>query len=83
MTKGFRKAVEALQNIQLKQQELQQRAMRDQKDAEFDFAKLNLEQAKLAQKEKTDQARIESAEDIAQLRANINLKKLDASQKRN
>ena len=69
--------------IQLKQQELQQRAMRDQKDAEFDFAKLNLEQAKLAQKEKTDQARIESAEDIAQLRANINLKKLDASQKRN
>ena len=69
--------------IQLKQQELQQRAMRDQKDAEYDFAKLNLDQAKLAQKEKTDQARIESAEDIAQLRANINLKKLDASQKRN
>ena len=69
--------------IQLKQQELQQRAMRDQKDAEYDFSKLNLEQQKLAQKEKTDQARIESAEDIAKLRAEINIQKLNASQKRN
>tara|TARA_R100000655_G_C2915542_1_gene181338 strand:- start:29 stop:709 length:681 start_codon:yes stop_codon:yes gene_type:complete len=69
--------------IQLKQQELQQRAMRDQKDAEYDFSKLNLEQQKLAQKEKTDQARIQSAEDIAKLRAEINIQKLNASQKRN
>jgi hypothetical protein len=69
--------------IQLKQQELQMRAMRDQKDAEFDFAKLNLDQARLAQKEKTDQARIKSAEDIAKLRAAINIEKLNATQKRN
>ena len=33
------------------------RAMKDQADAQFDFSKLNLEQQKLAQKEKTDQAR--------------------------
>jgi hypothetical protein len=59
------------------------RAMKDQTDAQFDFSKLNLEQQKLAQKEKTDQARIQSQEDIAQLRANINLQKLDAAQKRN
>ena len=69
--------------IQLKQQELQQRAMRDAKDAEYDFSKLNLEQQKLAQKEKTDQARIQSAEDIAKLRAEINIQKLNATQKRN
>ena len=59
------------------------RAMKDQADAQYDFSKLNLEQQKLAQKEKTDQARIQSQEDIAQLRANINLQKLDASKKRN
>ena len=69
--------------IALKEKELQMRAMKDQSDAQFDFSKLNLEQQKLAQKEKTDQARIQSQEDIAQLRANINLQKLDAAQKRN
>ena len=69
--------------IALKEKELQMRAMKDQADAQFDFSKLNLEQQKLAQKEKTDQARIQSQEDIAQLRANINLQKLDAAQKRN
>ena len=69
--------------ISLKEKELQMRAMKDQADAQFDFSKLNLEQQKLAQKEKTDQARIQSQEDIAQLRANINLQKLDAAQKRN
>ena len=69
--------------IALKEKELQMRAMKDQADAQFDFSKLNLEQQKLAQKEKTDQARIQSQEDIAQLRANINLQKLDATQKRN
>jgi len=69
--------------IALKEKELQMRAMKDQADAQYDFSKLNLEQQKLAQKEKTDQARIQSQEDIAQLRANINLQKLDASKKRN
>ena len=69
--------------IALKEKELQMRAMKDQADAQFDFSKLNLDQQKLAQKEKTDQARIQSQEDIAQLRANINLQKLDAAKKRN
>ena len=41
------------------------------------------EKKKSVKKEKTDQARIQSQEDIAQLRANINLQKLDAAQKRN
>ena len=67
--------------IQLKQQELQQRAMSDQAKLQIDQAKLGFEQQKLQQKDKIDNARIESQEDIAQLRANINLKKLDAQRK--
>jgi len=67
--------------IQLKQQELQQRAMNDQAKLQFDQAKLGFEQQKLQQKDAIDNARIDSQEDIAQLRANINLKKLDAQGK--
>jgi len=67
--------------IQLKQQELQQRAMNDQAKLQFDQAKLGFEQQKLQQKDSIDNARIDSQEDIAQLRANINLKKLDAQGK--
>ena len=67
--------------VQLKQQELQQRAMNDQAKLQFDQTKLGFEQQKLQQKDKIDNARIDSAEDIAQLRANINLKKLDAQGK--
>ena len=63
--------------IQLKQQELQQRALRDQADKEYDFGKLNLDQQKLAQKDKIDNEKIQSQEDIAQLRANVNLKKMN------
>jgi len=67
--------------IQLKQQELQQRAMNDQAKLQFDQSKLGFEQQKLQQKDAIDNARIDSQEDIAQLRANINLKKLDAQGK--
>ena len=63
--------------IQLKQQELQQRALRDQADKEYDFGKLNLDQQKLSQKDKIDNEKIQSQEDIAQLRANVNLKKMN------
>ena len=55
--------------------------MSDQAKLQIDQAKLGFEQQKLQQKDKIDNARIESQEDIAQLRANINLKKLDAQRK--
>ena len=61
--------------IQLKQQELQQQALRDQARLQMDQQKLGFEAQKLQQKDKIDNARIESQEDIAQLRANVNLKK--------
>ena len=61
--------------VQLKQQELQQRAMNDQAKLQFDQTKLGFEQKKLQQKDEIDRARIDSQEDIAQLRANVNLKK--------
>jgi hypothetical protein len=67
--------------IQLKQQELQQRAMNDQAKLQFDQTKLGFEQQKLQQKDKIDNARIDSAEDIAMLRAKINLEKLDQQKK--
>ena len=67
--------------IQLKQQELQQRAMNDQAKLQFDQTKLGFEQQKLQQKDKIDNARIDSQEDIAMLRAKINLEKLDRQAK--
>ena len=62
------------------------------KEGDFEFYKKSKEKLesevnnvdsleKLQQKDKIDNARIESQEDIAQLRANINLKKLDAQRK--
>ena len=63
--------------IQLKQQELQQRAMNDQAKLQLDQQKLGFDQQKLQQKDTIDKARIESSEDIAQLRANVNLKKMN------
>jgi len=67
--------------IQLKQQELQQRAMKDQAELQYDQQRLGFEQKKLTQKDEIDRARIDSQEDIAQLRANVNLKKLDENAK--
>ena len=49
--------------------------MRDQARLQMDQQKLGFEAQKLQQKDKIDNARIESQEDIAQLRANVNLKK--------
>ena len=67
--------------IQLKQQELQQQALRDQARLQMDQQKLGFEAQKLQQKDKIDNARIDSAEDIAMLRAKINLEKLDQQKK--
>jgi len=61
--------------IALKQQELQQRAMNDQQRLQYDQQRLGFDQQKLQQKDEIDRARIDSSEDIAQLRANVNLKK--------
>ena len=61
--------------IALKQQELQQRAMNDQQRLQYDQQRLGFDQKKLQQKDEIDRARIDSSEDIAQLRANVNLKK--------
>ena len=57
------------QGLQLKGQEIQQRAMNDQ-------AKLQLEQQKMAMKSQHDQERIQSSEDIAQLRANTAMQRV-------
>ena len=61
--------------ISLKQQELQLKAQDIQRKAQNDQSKLELDAAKLQQQEKIAQDKIESNEDIAQLRANVNLDK--------
>jgi len=61
--------------IGLKQQELQLKAQDIQRKAENDSQKLELDAAKLEQQAKLAQDKIDSNEDIAQLRANVNLDK--------
>ena len=61
--------------IDLKQQEINLRAQDLQRKSIVDDAKLGLEQQKLAQSAKISQDKIDSNEDIAQLRANVNLDK--------
>ena len=61
--------------IGLKQQELQLKAQDLQRKAENDSQKLELDAAKLDQQAKIAQDKIDSNEDIAQLRANVNLDK--------
>ena len=61
--------------IDLKQQEINLRAQDLQRKSMVDDAKLGLEQQKLAQNAKISQDKIDSNEDIAQLRANVNLDK--------
>jgi hypothetical protein len=61
--------------VGLKQQELQLKAQDIQRKAQNDQQKLNLEGAKLDQSAKIAQDKIDSNEDIAQLRANVNLDK--------
>ena len=61
--------------IGLKEQELQLRAQDIQRKAQNDQQKLELDAAKLDQSAKIAQDKIDSNEDIAQLRANVNLDK--------
>jgi hypothetical protein len=61
--------------VELKQQELQLKAQDIQRKAQNDQQKLDLEGAKLDQQAKLTQDKIDSNEDIAQLRANVNLSK--------
>ena len=61
--------------IDLKQQEINLRAQDLQRKSMVDESKLGLEQQKLAQSAKISQDKIDSNEDIAQLRANVNLDK--------
>jgi hypothetical protein len=64
--------------VGLKQQELQIKAQDVQRKAQNDQQKLDLESAKLDQQAKLTQDKIDSQEDIAQLRANVNLDKQNA-----
>ena len=61
--------------IDLKQQEINLKAMDNERKAGVDAAKLELDAAKLQQTAKLTQDKIDSQEDIAQLRANVNLEK--------
>ena len=61
--------------IQLKQQEINLKAQDLQRKATYDEGKMALDAAKLAQNEELTEAKIDSQEDIAQLRANVNLSK--------
>ena len=61
--------------IELKQQEINLKAQDLQRKAAADEAKVALDSAKLAQNEELTEAKLDSQEDIAQLRANVNLNK--------
>jgi hypothetical protein len=70
--------------VGLKQQEIDLRAQDIERKAMADQAKIGIDQEKLRQTGKIAQDRIESQEDIAQLRANVNLSKQnDNNAKRN
>ena len=62
--------------IQLKQQELQQSAQKDQMDAQVDQARIQLDAEKLRQKTAIDQARIQKDYDIADKRAEVQYDKM-------
>ena len=57
--------------VQLKEQELQIRAANDQMDNQIDQARLQIEQQKAAETARANQARVQSQENIAQLRAQV------------
>jgi len=70
--------------VGLKQQEIDLRAQDIQRKAMVDEAKIGIDEEKLRQTAKIAQDRIDSQEDIAQLRANVNLSKQnDNNVKRN
>ena len=61
--------------IQLKQQEINLKAQDLERKTAYDQGKMALDSAKLAQNEELAEAKMDSQEDIAQLRANVNLEK--------
>jgi hypothetical protein len=61
--------------VRLKEQEIQLRAMEMQRKDEETDKKLDVERERIAATDKIAQDRIDSQEDIAQLRANVNLSK--------
>ena len=61
--------------IALKQQEINLKAQDLQRKTAYDQGKMSLDAAKLAQNEELAEAKMDSQEDIAQLRANVNLQK--------
>ena len=62
--------------IQLKQQELQQDAQKDQMDTQRDQARIQLDAERLKQKTAIDQARIQKDYDIADKRAEVQYDKM-------
>ena len=61
--------------VQLKQQEINLKAQDLQRKTAYDEGKMSLDALKLAQNEELAEAKMDSQEDIAQLRANVNLQK--------
>ena len=64
--------------VGLKQQELQLKAQDIQRKAENDAARIDIDMKKMDQTEDLTKEKIQSNEDIAQLRANVNLSKENA-----
>jgi hypothetical protein len=67
--------------IELKQQEINLKAMDNERKKNYDEVRLGLDQAKLQQTADLTQDKIDSQEDIAQLRANVNLEKANTPRK--
>ena len=71
--------------IALKQQEINLKAQDIQRKTEYDDARVGLDKARLDQTAEIAEAKMDSQEDIAQLRANVNLtkqKEIEQSKKR-
>ena len=71
--------------INLKQQEINLKQQDIQRKTEYDQARVGLDQARLDQTAEIAEAKMDSQEDIAQLRANVNLtkqKEIEQSKKR-
>ena len=66
--------------VELKKQELQQRAENDNKKIALDQQKLGLDQQKIAQNAQAQQNRVKSQENIAQLRAGVARERMDMTQ---
>jgi len=66
--------------VQLKEQELQIRAANDQMDNQIDQQRLQIEQQKAAETARANEARVDSQENIAQLRATVARERLNQVQ---